>query len=160
MSLTHFQALVQQLGARLGAPDMHTDDSGYLALTIDSVEAHFQYEPDDGIVVLFTRLQEVEIERAAEIYGLLLAANLFWQGTNGATFSIDFDTGKVFLADRRRAEGLSEQELEDWLEGFVNIAIHWQQRLETANAGGALFPDESPAANGAADHDGFPGVRV
>lgn len=179
MSLSHFQALVQQLGARLGAPDMHADDSGYIALTIDELDVHFQYEPDDDQVVLFARLPVVDLDRAAEIYGLLLSANLFWQGTRGATFSIDFHTGQVFLADRRGVDGLIEQELEDWLEGFVNTALHWQQRLEAANEGGPLFPDTADGGDngggtgggsggggfggggtGGGFGGGFPGIRV
>lgn len=160
MSLSSYQALIQELGAQLGAADMQADDTGYIALTIDTIQAHLQYDAEEDRVLLFTRLPAVEVDRAAEIYGLLLAANLFWQGTGGATFSIDFNTGRVFLADRRGREGVSATVLSDWLEGFVDVALHWQGRLETANAGGPLFEDTDEAGPPGPGVDGFSGLRV
>ena len=93
------------LGGRLGAPDMAADDEGYIGLTFDGVETHLQYDTERDEVVAFTRLLEVDVERAAEIYGMLLGANMFWQGTNGATLSVEPDSGMAFLADRRSLEG-------------------------------------------------------
>lgn len=152
MSLSSYQALIRELGAALGAPDMEADESGYVALTIDALEIHLQYDEEQDRIVLFTRLSEVSVDRAAETYGLLLSANLFWQGSGGATFSIDFDTGRVFLADRRELASVSTKLLETWLEGFVDIASYWLTRLADIEAGGNLLPEETePSAATASD---------
>lgn len=146
MSLSSYQALIRELGGALGVPDMQADESGYVALTIDTQEIHLQYDEDQDRILLFTRLSAVSVDRAAETYGLLLSANLFWQGSGGATFSIDFDTGRVFLADRQALAGVTLEVLEKWLEGFADITLYWLKRLTIIAAGGDLLTDEAQEA--------------
>lgn len=145
MSLDRFRALMSELGAGLGAPDMTPDEDGYIALTFDDVELHLQYEDDEAQVVAFTRLGEAEVTRSGQIYGMLLGANLFWQGTNGATFSIEPDSGLVFLADRHAVDSLSLERLNDWLENLLDTTVYWRKRLVAANAGGPLEDVELPS---------------
>jgi len=143
MSLAHFQGVIRDFGAKVGMPDMAADDEGYIAISFDDRTIHLQYETDQDRVVVFTKLGEAEVDRLVEIYSMMLAANLFWQGTNGATFSIEPDTGTVFLADRKSAPTLSLGSLSDWLEGFINITEYWAKKLELANSGGPIG-DEPP----------------
>lgn len=147
MSLQSFQVLVREFGTQLGVSDMAADEDGYVALTFDETELHLQYEEDISRVMAFTRLGEVEIDRTAEIYGMLLGANLFWRGTRGATFSVDPDLGIVFLADRQSADGMTAEHLTVWLEGFLNTATYWKNRLDIANAGGSLLDPEIAAGD-------------
>ena len=152
MSLSSFQALIAELGSTLGMADMAAGEDGYVGLMVDGHELHVQHEAEDDLVILFARLPEVDPDRRDAIYAMLLAANVFWQGTRGATFSADFDTGRVFLADRRACAGLDAESLSVWIEQFVNVAAHWRQRIEDANDGGPLRspgagqPDAAPAA--------------
>jgi Tir chaperone protein (CesT) family len=145
MSLQSFQYLVQTFGQQLDVPDLTADEDGYVALTFDGQELHLQYEEDTRQVMGFTRLGEVEVERTAEIYGMLLEANMFWRGTRGATFSVDPDPGIVFLADRRPEDDMTAESLSEWLEGFLNTATYWKKRLDVANAGGSLLDPEIAA---------------
>ena len=87
---------------------------------------------------MFTRLGEVDDDRREEICLMLLGANLFWQGTKGATFSVEPATGVVFLADRRAMAATGADDLNDWLERFLDVAAYWRGRLELANVGGSL----------------------
>ncbi|MBJ7264604.1 MAG: type III secretion system chaperone [Burkholderiaceae bacterium] len=144
MSLSAFQNLIVELAQSIGATGMAANDDGYVGLTIDDRDVHVQYEPEDDVVVLFARLQEVEPERRAALYSMLLAANVFWQATRGATFSADFDTGRVFLADRRNRADLDLESLSVWIEGFANVVALWWDRIESANEGG-------PLSNGSGD---------
>jgi hypothetical protein len=153
MSLTAFQALVAELGQSLGMAGMAAGDDGYIGLTIDKLDVHLQYEAEEDTVVLFCRLQEVDPDRRDVVYGMLLAANVLWQGANGATFGADPDTGRVFLADRRARTALDVDALSAWIERFVDTAGYWHARIETANAGGPLqdgdaAPAGAPAPNG------------
>lgn len=148
MSLAQFQGVISEFGGRLGAPDMAADDEGYIGLTFDGVETHLQYDSDQDDVVVFTRLAEVDAERAAEIYGMLLGANMFWQGTNGATLSVEPDSGMAFLAERRPLAGLTVEALNDWLEPFLATAEMWRKRIAEANGGGPLVDVDLPDDGG------------
>ena len=148
MSLAHFQGLVSDFGAKVGMPDMAADDEGYIAISFDDRVFHLQYETDADRIVVFTKLGEVEVDRLVEIYSMLLAANMFWQGTNGATFSVEPDLGTVFLADRRAASTLNLDGLSDWLEGFINITEYWAKKLELANSGGPIGDGPQPDGDG------------
>jgi Tir chaperone protein (CesT) family len=161
MSMQSFQILVRSFGLHLGLPDLTTDEDGYVALTFDEQELHLQYEEDANRVMIFTRLGEVEVDRTAEIYGMLLEANLFWRGTRGATFSVDPDPGIVFLADRQAEDGMTAETLSAWLEGFLNTATYWKNRLDVANAGGSLLdPEIAAGLEGGAPTDSAPNPGV
>lgn len=149
MSLNAFQALIAELGQSLGVAGLSAGEDGYLGLTIDKIDVHIQYEAEDDIVVLFCRLQEVDPDRRDAIYSMLLAANVFWQGAQGATFSADYDTGRVFLADRRPRTLLAVDSLAVWIERFADTAAYWHARIETANDGGPLLDadEQAPGAN-------------
>lgn len=148
MSLSSYQALIAELGRTLGMADMAAGEDGYVGLMIDDHEIHIQHEPEDDEVILFARLPEADPDRRDAIYAMLLAANVFWQGTGGATLSSDFDTGHVFLADRRGRASLDVELLSTWVEQFANVAAHWRERIEAANDGGPLrtggAPDVAP----------------
>ena len=148
MSLAQFQGVISEFGDRLGAAGMAADEEGYLGLTFDGVETHLQYDADADEVVVFTRLVEVDVERAAEIYGMLLGANMFWQGTNGATLSVEPDSGMAFLAERRPLPGLTVEALNDWLEPFLATAEMWRKRITEANGGGPLVDVDLPDGDG------------
>ena len=158
MSLSAFQSLIAELGQSIGAADMAAGDDGYVGLKIDDRDLHVQYEPEDDVVVLLARLQEVEPDRRAEIYSMMLAGNVFWKATRGATFSADFDTGRIFLADRRDRAGMDLESLSSWIERFANVVALWWDRIESADEGGPLGTqvDEAPATTPGIPPDGMP----
>lgn len=133
MNLLHYQSVIREFGAALAEPDMEADASGYLNLTIDDLQIHLQYddESDDVIVFAEVLLLPLDQDRKVKMYEQLLSANLFWQGTKGGTFGIDFDLGWIYLANRCTNNGLELKTFEAWLESFVNLAIYWRQRLES-----------------------------
>ena len=141
MSIAAFQALVREFGAKLGAADVKADDEGYVALSFDDHPVHLQYDAEEDEIVVFTRLGNVDDDRREEICVTLLGANLFWQGTKGATFSVEPATGVVFLADRRGRAATGIDALNNWLERFLDVAAYWRGRLDLANTGGSLDGD-------------------
>lgn len=146
MSLNAFQNLIVELGQSIGVSGMNAGDDGYVGLKIDDRDLHVQYEPQDDVVVLFARMQEAEPERRAAVYSMLLAANVFWQATRGATFSADFDTGRIFLADRRNRDALDVDSFSGWIEEFANVVAYWSDRIDSANDGGPLSTQLSDAS--------------
>ena len=100
--------------------------------------------PEKDEIVAFSRVGTADDDRLKEIYGMLLGANLFWQGARGATLSVEPDTFTVFIADRRPA-GLPDAAFQAWLGEFVDVAEYWQARLARVNAGGPIDEtDETP----------------
>lgn len=147
MSLDTYRTLVNEFGTKLGVPAIEADEEGYVALTFDDLTVHLQYDAEEDGLIVFTRLGEIEEDRAEQIYRLLLGANLFWQGAKGATFSIEPATGMVFLADRQAMGSVRLEGFVPWLERFLDVAGYWSRRLESVNAGGPLdeeSTDEEP----------------
>lgn len=156
MTFTSYQGLIAELGQTLGMTDMTAGEDGYVGLMVDGHEIHIQHEPEDDDVILFTRLPQADPDRRDAIYAMLLAANVFWNGTRGATFSADFDTGQVFLADRRACANLNAESLSAWIEQFANVSAYWRERIEDANDGGPLRPDEGADASPRGGEAGIP----
>jgi len=133
MTTSTFQALIRTFGEQLGAVGMEGDDDGYIALAFDATAVHLQYDDQTGDIVVFTKLCEIDQDRIEEIGAMLLGANVFWQGADGATFSMDPVTRVVFLAHHRPLRSLDIAALNAWLERFLAIAEHWQRRLDSAD---------------------------
>jgi hypothetical protein len=153
MSLAAYTELLRSFGNSIGLADATPDADGYCAMSFDDLVVHFQY--DDGELTVFSRIGEVDEDRTEGIYSMLLAANLFWQGSKGATLSVEPDSRIAFIADRRGVSGLNDGSFRDWLGGFVTIAEYWQKRLADANAGGPLWAEDDtpgPAPRGPEFH--------
>jgi hypothetical protein len=148
MSLDAYCGLLSDFGGSIGLADLAPDEEGYCALAFDDLPVHFQYDADKDEVVAFSRIGTADEDRLEEIYGMLLAANLFWQGARGATLSVEPYTSTVFIADRRPA-GLSDAVFQAWLGEFVDIAGYWRGRLARVNAGGPIDEaDQTPGPGG------------
>src|SRR3954469_9913973 len=99
MSMASYAELLQSFGKSIGLPGAAPDADGYCAMSFDDLVVHFQYDEDE--LTIFSQIGEVDEDRTEGIYGMLLAANMFWQGSKGTTISVDPDTRHVFIADRR-----------------------------------------------------------
>ena len=91
-------------------------------MSFDDLVVHFQYDEDE--LTIFSQIGEVDEDRTEGIYGMLLAANMFWQGSKGTTISVDPDTRHVFIADRRAVGALNDAAFQGWLGKFIDIAEH------------------------------------
>lgn len=142
MALEDYQKIIAAFGQSIGLQDAAPDEEGYCAMSFDDLVVHLQYTADDDQLTLYTRLGEVDEDRVEGIYGMLLAANMFWQGTQGATLSVEPDLRIVFLADKQTVGSLSDSSFSEWLALYVRVAEYWQQRLKTANEGGPLVDED------------------
>jgi len=86
-----------------------------------------------------------------------LKANLFWKGTGGATLSVNPETGRLTLADRREADGFGDAAaLAAHLEDFMATAHRWRRYV--ADCTPAASPTEPVAS--ASDADWEVGVEI
>lgn len=130
IQMESFKSLITDLGQHLYLSDFCADDQGYIAINFGTQVVHLQYDDQLDEVVVFARAGKIQPERMQETCTALLAANLFWQGTQGATFSVEPGTGIIFLADRKALVVLNAAILSDWLEHFLKIADYWRERLK------------------------------
>lgn len=146
-----FQSLLASLGQSIGLPDLAPDDEGYCALSFDDLMVHLQYDPAQDELLAFARLGEIDDDEPAELYARMLAANLFWQGTGGATLGVQPEDGMVFLCRKTPLGPLDDGGFQQLLEQFVNTADSWRGEVArfvsddvTGDALANALPDAAP----------------
>jgi hypothetical protein len=144
MSIDTAQQLIGALGAGIGLPDLRLDDDGYCLLSVDDLELHLQYDADGDDLIAFSRLGSLDEDALPQAAPLLLQANLFWSGTNGATLALQPGDLGVMLQNRHAVAGLEPGTLDRWLEGFVTAAEQWTGIVAELNA----RADADPSATG------------
>lgn len=146
MTIQSFQTLVTELGALIGVPDLAADDTGYIALSFEGVTLFLQHDAEAEEVVAFARIGTVDGDRVEQTYGMLLGANLFWQGTRGSTIGVDPVNGATFLMGRHALASLRSDSFAAWLEQIQEMAVYWTARIAAAEDG-AVNDDEATASD-------------
>ncbi len=143
MSRQAADELLAAFAGTVGLDECSLDPEGYCHLQFDELDVHLQLDDGPGELVLFCRLGGLDGEPRPEVYETLLAANLFWAGTNGGTLSLEPTDGSVYLATKTLVAGLEYPDFESWLGGFVAAADRWTANLATLGAGGSVSPEDS-----------------
>ena len=138
MSKETVSRVLEEFGTLLGVEGVQLDESGCAALGFDNVVVNFEVDEDRERLLLSAYLGEPQADRL-KTYELLLDANFCWQGTGGATLSLQRATGGVVLFDAIATPRLDLQALESRLQTFVNTAEVWTAQL----AQPAPSPDDS-----------------
>jgi hypothetical protein len=122
--------LVAELGEQLGLPTLLADDEDLAVLNLENSPPISLSIDDDEAVVLAALLGKAP-EGKAELAEELLASNLFWRDTGGATLSMERYGRDVFLARRWAPSELPDSgALAKALEGFADLAVKWVVVLE------------------------------
>lgn len=143
MSKQLFTQLLGELGKSVGLPELAPDDDNYCCLGFDDkIITHLQYNEENDVVMLFAQLGVVDEDKAALIYPRILKANLFWQGTGGATLGVDDESKEVLMAYQIPIQMLDFSKFQELLEGFINTAELWINTLEAVQKGIDSTPDK------------------
>lgn len=121
--------LLRELGDAVRIPDLAADGTGYAGLDIDGTLVQLQLNPHTGIVTLFARLGRVPDEHRAAINERLLDANLFWQGTRGATIGADVESHEIVIGKEADSAQLDGAGLVALVESFQRTAEAWRGYL-------------------------------
>lgn len=151
MSQHVYSGLIEQFCLSIGLRDARPDNEGYCAMTFDEIVVHLQYTADDDTLTMFSRLGNANESRAQAIYTMLLAANMFWQGAKGCTFSAEPDSRTVFIAIRSPLAKLNTATFHNWIGDFVDTAEQWTAHLAKANEGDMTRPAAPGATNDSFD---------
>jgi hypothetical protein len=149
MDRSQADAVVADLGARLGLAGLALDEGGVATLTLDdgALVVSIGHAPNAGALDLMISLEGVEVT-GARVAEVLLAANFGWRAAGGgACFAVEPSSGALVL--QRRCADEDGPRLHDILESLLVAAETWAARLASA-------PGTSAPGEGARDRGGEP----
>lgn len=110
-------------GKEVGMEGLATDENGVCLLVFDGrTTIHMLGDPGSDSLVVWSNLGAVPADGAERVLRALMQANLFWNGTGGATLGLMPEDDQVVLSIRRPFEGLSAEGLRDVIELMVEQA--------------------------------------
>ena len=99
--LERLDPLFEALAKEIELEGLHFGEDGYVCLVTESkLHMHFQQE-DESLLSICELGRLTTDEGRMEMLETLLAANALWEGTKGATLSLEPTSGKVLLARKR-----------------------------------------------------------
>lgn len=143
MSLELYKTLLSELAKNVGLESLEPDEDLYCCLGFDDkIITHLQYNEENEVLMLFAQLGVIDESMISEIYPKLLKANLFWQGTGGATIGVDDETREVLMCYQVPISTMDVVRFQELMEGFINTAELWINTLEAITQG--KTPPEMP----------------
>jgi hypothetical protein len=141
------QALIAELGGRMGLGDLALDGNGACALRFDGRSVvNMQYRPREDELWLYADLGVPAT--GEELYADLLRGNLFWRTTFGATLSLSGDAPPhVVIALPMAWRGRTGSELAAKLETFVHTVEDFAELVAGEREGPAGAEAGPPAAD-------------
>jgi hypothetical protein len=106
---------------------------------------NIEYDPASERLVLSCYLAEVPAQGAEPLLRELLAANLYWHRTRGATLCLEEGTGGIILTYACSVTELDSPAFETVVENFMNQAERWSRRVSEA-VQAAQAPQAAPAS--------------
>ena len=136
----HAEEILESLGLFLGLDDLEfgeEDDTCILQLD-EKIQVNITLNSTNDTIILHHQMGTLPGSDRSEIVEQLLEANLFWSGTNGATISMDRDTGLVIIALALAiytSDGkiLTGEALGEAIADLANTATIWKTVLENKN---------------------------
>lgn len=126
----HLARLLDDLGVACGIRDLAADASGYCCLSTDTdTHLQFQLNPQTGLLTLFSSLGVVDGEHGSVLASHFLHANLFWQGTGGATIGVDASDRQAVIARRVTIDRLDGPHFIALVDAFMRMVEAWQDYL-------------------------------
>jgi Tir chaperone protein (CesT) family len=120
--------LWQELGKEVGLDGLQLDENGACTLVFDGRVPVNSAIMEDA-VVLHASLGVAPGARREAFLEMLLAANLFWLESDGATLSLEPISGEVLLARKLDSRELTVDGLREALDGFANAVDYWRERI-------------------------------
>ena len=125
MSHTNAHYRLAGLGIHVNIPDLAFDEAGVCKLSFDDIQLTIETEPSGESLLIYSDLGPMNTGAQTDMAERLLEANLFGQGTGGATLSLERQTGHVVLCQSIRAAAVSDPQFRQMVEVFVAAAEKW-----------------------------------
>jgi hypothetical protein len=140
----HAQQLLHDFGKTLTVGPLTLDERTQSCVLIfdEQLLVHIEHDDSTRRLVLSAYLHELPETGAEPLLRELLAANLYWHRTRGATLGLEEGTGGVILTYGHLVADLDAPRFETMVENFVHQAEHWKHRLQAAAQ--AAIPGDAP----------------
>jgi hypothetical protein len=139
--------LLADLGNTLTVGPLALDAATHSCVLVfdENLILNIEYDPGTERLVLSCYLDELPAEGAEPLLRELLAANLYWHRTRGATLCLEEGTGGVILAYPCSVTELDSHAFETVVENFANQAERWARRIAQTKqaAPAAATPDST-----------------
>jgi Tir chaperone protein (CesT) family len=89
LDLEPWQALLEQLGRDVELDGLAFSEEGYCSLGLDTGRVLHLDVQEDGLLFMTVLGEAPDGENPVRVLELLLGANAFWVGTQGATLALD-----------------------------------------------------------------------
>jgi hypothetical protein len=126
--------LVQGFGKTLTLEALTLDErTNSCVLIFDgSLVINIEYDEQTQRLVLSSYLRELPTDNCEPLLRELLAANLYWHRTQGATLCLEEGTGGIILVYGHSVSDLDGPGFETVMQNFANQAERWTRRLAQA----------------------------
>ena len=119
--------IMTAFAAEIGMTDLAPDEDGAYHLAIDDMTVSFA--EDEGRLLTWAEVCEPPPEGKDHLNRVLLEAMFMGRATGGAVFSIDHESGKVFLHRHDSLAGMELGPFKALLEAFVNVLEEWRRTI-------------------------------
>lgn len=141
-------SVLGQFGDKIGLPNLALDEHNNCALCFDDGMV-VDLELVSSALVLFTELGLLTEVNRLEICETFLEANLFWNGTDGATVGLNRVSDSLLLCDKAPADTLCLEGFETFLNRFITTAEAWTNALDAFHAAPMQIMKTMPKEDGA-----------
>lgn len=136
------RGLLRALGAGLGI-DLEPDANDSCGLRVDDdLDITLRFEPSPPAILLYASVGELPAENGESVMRRLLEANRLWEGTRGATWSLE--DVEVLLARLVPVGQVDAQVLAHEVAAFAEVALAGRHTLlagSEINDRSAVIPD-------------------
>ena len=148
-------SLLAELGTSMGLEGFQLDANGCVQLVFDdSVEVNFEYDEADSRLQIYSSMGNVPAEGKAEVFEMLLKANLFGIESGGSVFSIDPIAGELILFRTVQGDEMDGATFQKLIVDFVDTVETWAPKVSQSHvSSGAEGQDGSP-------EDGVPASMI
>ena len=132
--MTDFEEAMAVLGRELGLELQVRDGVASFDAMVDvasgaSMRIDLTHVPERRGVMVSAHVGELPQEGGEELCRTLLEANHLFEGTGGATFSVDPETQQIRFEFCGMLDLIGDSEDEKLMENFLNIAESWRKRI-------------------------------
>lgn len=123
----YFKDLISDFAEKIGIPrDVEIDDESRCLIEFDGMGVVIQGVDAAETVALIAPVGMPPPEDPGRLYKALLEANYLFQGTSGATLSVNPDGGGVMLCRQLDSKALDAGGLMVALDSFLNALAAWR----------------------------------
>ena len=118
--------MLRDFGTAIGMAGLQTEENGVCVLVFEGrTRVNLVADPNTGHLIIWSMLGRMQSDRAEAMLRTLMRANLFWNGTQGATLGLMPEEDDLVISIRRPLDGIDDDALRELIELIVERAEHF-----------------------------------